>query len=186
MEGQARVAGKIYKDVQIGDKTYRLSRPALVGIYGEIEAFIVSRKVDPLVVAVRACKIAPLDMHGMIWDAAMRAASSARIATREEMDTFWQSRWANAFLFWKALDPRHAEEVPDIEAAMKIMETSADLQMDELLANIKVVNGEDDVKNSHGPSTTRAASQQTETQPTVDGQESTDTSPKNTDGPPMS
>ena len=43
MDGQARVAGKIYKDVEIGGKTYRLSRTNLVGIYGDVEAWKILR-----------------------------------------------------------------------------------------------------------------------------------------------
>jgi len=182
MDGQARVAGQVYKDVKIGDKTYRLSRPNLVGIYGEVEAWIVSRKVDPLVLAVRACRMAPPDAHATVWEAAMKVASTARIATKDELDAFWASRWANAFLFLKALDPKHYDEVPDVDAAMNVIEQGVD--MDELLANISVVNGEADIKNSSGPSTTRAPSQQTETPATEAGPASTDSSPKSTDGPP--
>jgi hypothetical protein len=182
MDGQARVSGRIYKDVEIGGKTYRLSQPNMVGIYGDVERWVIARKVDPLVLAVRACKIAPPELHAMIWDAAMKAGSAARIASREELDLFWNSRWANAWLFLKALDPQHAAEVPDPEAAMKILDGGVDI--DELLAQLQVVSGEADLKNSSGPSETRAPSQQTDTHVSEDGQESTDSSPTSTDGPP--
>ena len=181
MDGQARVSGQIYKDVEVNGKTYRLSQPNLVGIYGDVEAWVVSKKTDPLVLAVRACKIAPQEEHKTIWEAAMRAASAARIASAEELDLFWGSRWANAMLFLKALDPKHHEEVPDIEAAMKVIDG---VNMDELLMNISVVNGEDDIKNLNGPSETRAnQNQQTEIQSLEAGQESTSSLPSDTAGP---
>ena len=209
MDGQARVSGQIYKDVEIGGKTYRLSQPNMVGIYGEVEAWIVARKTDPLVLAVRACQgqknvpPAPPEMHAVIWEAAMKTASAARIASKEELDLFWGSRWANAFLFLKSLDPKHSEEVPTVEAAMEIVGNGVDMDMllftcvlygldmpeivqklvdanvnlDELMAQISVVNGEADIKNLSGRSETPAqASQQTEAQDSEDGLESTATS----------
>jgi hypothetical protein len=188
MDGQARVSGLIYKDVKVGDKTYRLSKPNLVGIYGEVEAWIINRKQDPLVLAVQVCKgdkakgipPAPASLHATIWEAAMKSASAARIASPEELDTFWNSRWSNAFLFLKALDPKHSDEVPDIEAAMRVIEEGVDVDM--LLAQISVVNGEADLKNSSGQSATLAANQPMETPALADGQDSTSSSPSVTIG----
>lgn len=191
MDGQARVTGQIYKDIEIGGKTYRLSLPNLVGIYGEIEAWIISRKVDPLVLAVQICNgdrktgtpPAPPQMQATIWEAAMKTASAARIASKEELDLFWGSRWSNAFLFLKALDPKHHEEVPDIEAAMRVVESGVDVDL--LMAQLSVVNGEADVKNSHGPSGTRAPeSQPTAILSTEAGQDSTISLQSDTAGPP--
>lgn len=185
MEGQARVAGQIYKDVVIAGKTYRLSRSNLVGFYGDAEAWIISRKTDPLVLAVKACRAAPENMHATIWEAAMKTASEARIASKEEMERFWRSRWFSAFLLLKALDPKHAQEIPDMESAMRLIESDVDLDTDALMADVSVVNGEADIKNSSGLSGTQAQpNQQTETQPTEDGQVSTDSSQTNTSGLP--
>lgn len=191
MDGQARVAGRIYKDVQIGDKTYRLSQPNMVGIYGEVEAWIIARKTDPLVLAVRVCAgdrrkgipPAPEEMHATIWEAAMKTASAARIASREELALFWDSRWSHAMLLLKALDPKHADDVPDVDAAMRVLDEGVDI--DELLAQLSVVNGEADLKNSSGPSMTRApASPLTETLASEAGPASIDASQNCTDGPP--
>jgi hypothetical protein len=181
MDGQARVAGQIYKDVEIGGKTYRLSKPNLVGIYGEVEAWIVSKKTDPLVLAARACKTTPASMHPVIWEAAMKTGSAARIASQDELNLFWNSRWSNAFMFMKALDDKHRQEIPDIETAMNIVEGIVDV--DELLMQLSVVSGEADVKNSSGPSATRA-NQPMETPATEAGLDSTASSPKSTDGLP--
>jgi hypothetical protein len=181
VEGQARIAGQLWKEVELGGKKYTLSKPNLVGIYGEIEAWIVSRKTDPLVLAVKACQQAPAAMHPIIWEAAMKTASAARIANLDEMEAFRASRWCVAFMFWKALNEKHREEVPDLDAAMKLIESCVDV--DALIANVNVVNGEADLKNWCGPSAARA-DQQTETQPMEAGPTSTDSSPNGTDGPP--
>lgn len=180
MDGQARVAGQLWKEIEIGNKKYVLSRPNLVGIYGEMEAWIVSRKIDPLVLAVTACKDAPAALHPVIWEAAMKTASAARIASHEEMEAFRESRWFVAFMLWKALDPKHRDEVPDVDAAMKLIESCVDV--DSLMANINIVNGEADLKNSSGPSDARAP-QPMETQSTEDGQASTASSQSDSDGP---
>ena len=175
MDGQARVSGRIYKDVSIGGKTYRFSKPHLVGIYGEIEAWIIARKTDPLVLAARACKMAPPSQHAVIWEAAIKSASAARIASEDELALFWKSKWSNAFLIYKSLDERHAEEIPDPESAMLLMESGVDI--DEVMANVSVVSGEDDVKNSSGPRETRAqATPSADAQPSADGRASTDSS----------
>jgi signal recognition particle GTPase len=81
MSSAARTAGKVYKEVTIAGKKFRLSQPKRVGLQGDIEAFILSRKDDPIVIAVRACQQAPKDMHATIWDAAIRVGTEARIVT---------------------------------------------------------------------------------------------------------
>jgi hypothetical protein len=145
MDGQARVSGQIYKDIEIGGKTYRLSQPNLVGMYGEVEAWIINRKTDPLVLAVKACKTAPEAQWKTIWEAAMKTGSSARIASQDELALFWDSRWSNAFLLYKALDPQHAADVPNVDAAMKLLDEGVDIDL--IMAQLSVVNGEADIKN---------------------------------------
>ena len=183
----SRVAGKVYKDVTIAGKTFRISRPKMVGIYAEIEAFILSRKEDPLVLAVRACKKAPESQHAAIWKAAMEAAEVAKNVTPAEMKAFEGSRWAPAFFLWKSLDKRHHDEVPDVEAAMALLEKEAAMSLknlDEIMANVSVVQQDRDLKNFDGPTTVpgRTKSQSMDTQSSEDGQPSTSTSPTDSDG----
>ena len=185
MNGQARTAGKIYKTIVIGGRQYALSRPLMVGVYGEIEAFIVSRKEDPLVLAVRACGHAPAAMHAAIWEAAMKAGSAARIATAEEMTAFQMSPWSGAFTLWKALDPRHLAEVPDVEAAMRLYEQAKDEgKREELDAVLEVVSGKAEIKNSAGRRAAPASNRKTANRCSADGPESIASSPSPTAGRP--
>ncbi len=123
MDGHARLSGKLHKTIAIGGKSITLSKPTLVGVYAEMEAFVISRKRDPLVLAVEACKTAPPAHHAAIWEAAMKTASAARIATAEEMAAFERSPWGIAFKLWKCLDDRHLVEFPTPEATMGLIES---------------------------------------------------------------
>jgi hypothetical protein len=208
MDGQARVAGRIYKDVLIGDKTYRLSRPHLAGIYGDIERWIINRKKDPMVLAVEACRLAPQEQWKTIWAAAMEAGSAARVASNADLALFWDSRWSSAFLFKQSLDPMHDADVPTVEAAMEVIGSGVDVDqvlfdsitssmdvelllrrlvssgvdLDALLAQIHVVSGQADIKNSSGLSNPAQATPLTDSQTTAAGPDSTATSPPSTDG----
>jgi hypothetical protein len=183
MDGHARLSGKIHKDLLINGKTYTLSRPALVGVYAEMEAFLVSRKSDPIVLAVEACRLAPAAMHATIWEAAMKTGSSARIATAEEMAAFEASPWGIAFKLWKCLDKKHEQEFPTPESAMKLLEEIGD-NLPELTATLAVVSGEADLGNSSGRSPKAPAEKQpTDTPSSADGRPSTSSSPTPTVGP---
>jgi len=182
MDGHARLSGKLHKTITIGGETYTLSKPTLVGVYAEMEAFVVARKRDPLVLAVEACKTAPPGQHAAIWEAAMKTASAARVATAEEMAAFERSPWGMAFKLWKCLDDRHRAEFPTVEAAMGLMERAGE-NLDEIQAQLAVVSGEADLGNSSGRSPTAPAEKPaTDTQASEDGRPSTSSSPTPTAG----
>lgn len=182
MDGHARLSGKLHKTIAIGGKSITLSKPTLVGVYAEMEAFVISRKRDPLVLAVEACKTAPPAHHAAIWEAAMKTASAARIATAEEMAAFERSPWGIAFKLWKCLDDRHLVEFPTPEATMGLIRLCGD-NLDEVQAQLAVVSGEADLGNLSGRSPTApAAKPATDTRPSEDGPPSTSSSPTPTDG----
>ena len=183
MDGHARLSGKIFKTICIGARTYKLSKPTLVGVYAEMEAFLISRKRDPLVLAVEACKLAPPALHATIWEAAMKSASAARIATAEEMSAFEASPWGMAFKLWKCLDDGHQAEFPTPESAMALIEQAGD-NIQELAAQLAVVSGEGDLGNSSGRSPKAPAEKQATDTPSLEaGQPSTSSSPSPTAGP---
>jgi hypothetical protein len=177
----ARTSGRIYKDVEIGGKKFRIGEPQKVGIVAEMEAFILSRRLDPIVFAIRACKSAPATMHAAIWQGATAAATRG-LATPEEWAAFESSLWKSAFMLFKTLDPKHRDEVPDVEAAMELIEQEANL--DELMSLVRFVSQDDDLKNSSGRSAgaTSASKPKTDDPSTTDGPPSTITSPTDTDG----
>jgi len=140
------------------------------------------------VLAVKACKKVPESQHTAIWKAAMEAAAVAKIVTPAEMKAFEESRWSTAFFLWKSLDPKHHNEVPDIEAAMALLEKEAARSvknLDEIMANVSAVQQDRDLKNFDGPTAVpgRASNLSTDIQPSADGQPSTSTLPTDSDGP---
>jgi predicted Zn-dependent protease len=111
----------------------------------------------------------------------MRAAASAKVVMPAEMHAFEQSKWAVAFFLWKSLDPKHHEEVPDIAAAMALIEEEAatsGAKLDEIMANVSVIQQDTDLKNSAGRTATAApaTSPATDTRCSTDGPPSTSTS----------
>ena len=178
----ARTSGKVYKEVDIAGRKFTLSEPQKIGIVAEMEAFILSKRIDPIVFAVRACRQTPATMHAAIWQGASATASRG-MATPEEWAAFETSLWRSAFMLWKTLDPKHLEEVPSVEAAMELIE--ADTNFDELMALVRIVSQDNETKNSPGPTApaTRASNPATATQSLTDGPPSTSTSPIGSDGP---
>ena len=181
----ARVAGKVYKQIVIGGKTYTLSQPQRVGNFAKMEAFIISRRTDPIQFAIRACRQTPATMHAAIWEGCS-ATGSRGLASGAEWDTFERSLWKNAFMLWVTLDPKHADEVPTIEAAMELIESGMDLE--ELMALIKIVSQDSDLPNSFGRTATAAPApnQPTADRSSPDGQQSMNSSDANSDSAPTS
>ena len=184
--GAALVAGTIYKDITLAGHKLRISQPKLVGIFADIEAFIISRKTDPMVVAIRACKTAPASMHRMIMDAAIEQASKATLVTEEEWGEFSRSLWAPAFFLWKSLDPKHLDEFPTVESIMDLINAEAaeggKSALAELMANVDIVQQERELKNSAGRSATPAPGRKTANHSAMAGRPSTNTSLTDSDG----
>jgi predicted Zn-dependent protease len=154
------VAGTFEREVEIAGRKFLLSQPKLIGIYSEIEKFILRRKELPEVWAMRACRNAPPTMHQAIWDAAAKMATTAKFVSREEWKAYEDSKWPAAFLLYGALDPKHREDVPTVEAAMDLIMEEAQnrlSKLDEVIASAKRVQQEDDLGNSSGRTRKRPA-----------------------------
>lgn len=143
-----RIAGKSFRTISIGGKQYTL-RPAVLGVYAEMEAYVVSLRQDPLEIATRACQRAPANQHAAIWDAAMRAERSARIATAEEMASFENSVPGIAWKLWKSLEQDHPE-IDGVAAALALLEQAGEDRLSEIVATLHVATGEGDIKNCSG------------------------------------
>lgn len=149
-----RTAGASSQTLVIGEKTYTL-RPLTVGLYAEMEAYVVAQREDPMVIAALACQKVPAQFHTDIWDSAMRAAKSARTVTAAEMSAFEQSIRGLAFKFWACLKTDHPKLT--VDDALKLIEEAGEERMAELQARIHVGSGEADLKNSSGQAEATAA-----------------------------
>jgi hypothetical protein len=161
MDGLARTSGQLYQELVIGGKTYTLRPPAMTGLYGKMEAYIIAQRVDPLVLAATACKTAPKEQHDAIWQAAMKVASKARTVEATEMAEFENSVKGLAFKFWACLQEKHAQDVLTPDDALRLLEEAGDERIGEILAKVHVASGQADLGNSSGPSPKARAEEST-------------------------
>lgn len=143
-----RTAGASFSTVEIAGKTYTL-RPMKTGQYAAMEAYVISQREDPLVIAAKACATAPEALHATIWDAAIRAARSARTATAAEVAAFENSVRGLAWKILQCVKQDHPE-IKTVDDAIILIEQAGESRLAELQAKIHVASGEDDLKNSSG------------------------------------
>jgi len=221
----SRVAGKVTRKIKIAGKEYTLNQPQKVGSFSQTEEFILSKRKDEALFAIHACELTTdRALQTVIFEGATRAARGG-MATEEEWAMFEKSPWRRAMLLFQSLDPKHHDEVPDAEAAMKLIEADSnfdrcmeiaagllgvvvgeeslgqvlsmlalaqqyaerDGNLDKLLAVLKIVSQDDELKNSPGPTETSGAPQPLppEGPSSPAGQPSTSGSGNSTDGPPQ-
>lgn len=173
----ASVAGKNFLVLPIGGKNYTL-RPMKIGSYAELQAYYLSLRDDPLVLAARATSNPqiPPTAHAAIWDSAMRVASSMRIIPPGEMSAFENSVHGLAFKFYKSIQEDHPE-IKSPDEILPLFESIGEEDFAALQAALSVVNEALTLKNSSGP-------EGTGTQEKEAGPPFTATSPSNSDGPP--
>lgn len=160
--------------IHIGDTDYTI-RPLTVGVYAEMEAYIVAQRGDPLLVAANAVEKVPPQHHAAIWDAAMKQAVSGRTVTAEEASAFENSVNGLSWKVWQCMKRDHAE-IDSVEAARNLLLEAGEKHFDRIASEVEIGSGEADLKNSDGPEVTTPG----ETDQV--GQSSTDSSPKFTDG----
>ena len=97
-----------FQAVIIGGKTYKL-RPLERGFYAEMASFILSRRNDPLELAVVAMKTLPAECHEMLWKAAIHEAATANVIAAEEVAAFEKSLDGLIWKVWKCLRVDHPE-----------------------------------------------------------------------------
>jgi hypothetical protein len=186
-DGHARTTGALYRVVTLGGNKYKL-RPFSLGVLPEMEAFIISKREDPIVWATRACLLAPESQHKVIWEVAMEKSIRARAVTDSEINEFRGTSIGNAWVFWVCARQDNPGVFPDkatcpgiyedecVRKALEIMSCATDQELAILQAEAQVASGEADAKNSTGRP---AASPLLDL---ADGQLSTSSSPISTDG----
>lgn len=152
--GHARTTGAITRTATLGGKKYTLSAFSL-GVLPEMEAYIISKREDPIPWATRACMVAPSEQHKVIWEVAMEKSIRARSVTEQEMDEFRRTSIGNAWLFWVACRKNHPE-VDSVEKALEIIGTATEEEQELMNSEVLVASGEADLGNSTGLPATAA------------------------------
>lgn len=174
----SRMAGTDFQTLTLGGKQYKLS-PLKVGSYAELQAYYLSLRDDPLVLASRACNDPriPPTQHATIWESAIKVASTMRIIPPGELADFEQSVHGRAFQFFCSIRANHPE-IKSADEILPIFESITEGEMQELLIKLELVNNGPAIKNSSGP---------VETGPTANpsvGPSSTPSSQSDTTGTP--
>lgn len=149
MQKIQRTSGQSYELIEIEGKQYKL-RPLKVGVYGEMEAFVLAQRGDPLAAAGQAVQHLPAAMHAAVWDAAMRAVMANRNVTTQEMSDFENSIRGYAWKLWKCLEQDHPE-VDSLDKALALLEKIGPARAAEVDAKLRVATGEADMGKSSGP-----------------------------------
>jgi hypothetical protein len=161
----ARVSGKVYREVELLGKKYLLSQPSKIGDVADEQAFILSRRLDPMAFALRAIQCTPPNRHASIWEGCAAAAARG-IPTVEEQAAFDASEWNLAFRLWLTLDPKHkygseavaTDLLGGVEWAMSVLRSIPGDQLGPLIQAVVSVRQEQEIKNSPGPTETSGPS----------------------------
>ena len=148
MSKHHRTAGVDFRQITIDEKTYTM-RPFTVGMYAEMEAYIVSKRPDPLTVASEAVSKLPSNQHDAIWKAAMNQAVNARTVTAEEATVFENSVEGLSWKVWQSLKCDH----PEIDSPIKARELlvkAGEEKFEEIALAVEIASGEADLKKSTG------------------------------------
>lgn len=148
MSKHHRTAGTDYRKQIINGKEYTL-RPITIGIYSEMEAFIVSRKPDPLAVASEAVKRLPSSQHDAVWKAAMSQAVNNRTVTADETSAFENSVDGLAWKVWQCVKHDHPE-IKSLQDAKALLIEAGEEHFEELARAAEIASGEADLKKSSG------------------------------------
>lgn len=145
MKGQQQSAGESFDTMDIGGKEYTL-RPLTIGQYGQMEAYLVSKRDDPISVVGKAAAKLPKSQRAELWDAAVRAATMRKIVSASDMALFESSLEGIAWKLWQCVKADHPE-VRSVEDAAKLMLAFGKDRYDELKARLNVASGEAAAKN---------------------------------------
>lgn len=148
MSKHHKTAGVSYETLAVGDQVYKL-RPLKVGIYAEMESYVLSQRIDPLQAAGESIAKIPAQYHQAVWDAAMKAAMSSRVVSAEEMSAFGNSPRGIAWMLWKLLEQDHPE-FNSVERAIELMERIGPERAQEIQMKVNIASGEADAGKSSG------------------------------------
>lgn len=139
-----RTAGADFSEIEIDGQTYKMS-PLAFGAYGEMEAYVCSLRSCPIDIAASKSSGLSVTNQQLLFDAAIRAATFAKIVPAVEMANFEKSVAGLAWKFWKTLSPNHEEIATVNDAAILITKAGADRLL-EIRAKLIVATGESSLK----------------------------------------
>jgi hypothetical protein len=148
MSKQHKTAGVSYETLTVDGKTYKL-RPLKVGVYGEMESYVLSLRADPLRAAGEAVAKLPAQYHAAIWEAAMKVVMAHRVVTNEEMAAFERSLKGIAWMLWKCLE-QDQPEIGTPEKAFEIVMAAGAERAEEIQRKLHVASGQADLGKSSG------------------------------------
>jgi hypothetical protein len=149
MSKHQRTAGVDQRTVPIAGQDYTF-RPLTVGVYASMEAYVVSRRPDPLAIASEAVKRLPASQHDAIWKAAMSAAITNRTISPAEMSDFENSVDGLCWKIWQSLKQDHPE-IDSVEAARDLLVKAGEAgEFEKVSRTVEITSGEADLKKSSG------------------------------------
>lgn len=148
MDGLARTAGMLYREITIGGTVYRLATPRLEDL-AEAEAQLLSILPDPIERAARASAHVPGDKQAEYWEAAFRAAQAMRkFDIREDWPrlSLLQQGGVSAFVTLRRF---HGEEIASLADALAWLERAGDEHgLEQVIAAITAAKEETPPKKS--------------------------------------
>ena len=115
-----------------------------------MEAYVVSRRPDPLAIASDAVKRLPPQNHDAIWKAAMSAAITARTVAPAEMSDFENSVDGLCWKVWQSLKQDHPA-IDSVDAAKELILRAGEAgEFEKLSRTVEIASGEADLGKSSG------------------------------------
>ena len=176
MEGLNRASGA-GTEITLDDKRYHIT-PLELDDIGLIEGMILKDRPNPISVVAECKDELPEDVWRELLNRAYTDARLVARATQEEFNDFTSSRNGQTYMLWLCIKHKHRDVT--FEEIRDGINKVNDVEFKRLQRAIAIGTGMDELGNSTGaPTETTTAAPSAET-----GGTSTDTLPKNTDGPP--
>jgi hypothetical protein len=149
MDGLARVAGKIERQLNIGGKLYTLATPTLAA-WAALESQLIQETNDVLDKAAEVAAKVPVEQRAVFWEQAHKLASQRCAITVDEMTHL--PPFEQVVIQWfLCLQRHHANEFPTLQSVRTfILNELGDVPLDEMAQYLShIIEG--GLKNSPGP-----------------------------------
>jgi len=150
MDGLARTAGELFREITVGGKQYRLAPPRLKDL-AALEAELLARLPDPVEQAAKAARHLPAEAHPALWQQAFKAAETARKFDLDDMDRLplMLRVAASAFI---TLRRHHGDQIQSLDDAVDWLDqASEERSFEELAALCEAAATETPPKKSPPP-----------------------------------
>lgn len=149
MDGLARVAGKIERQLNIGGKLYTLATPTLAA-WAALESQLIQETNDVLDKAAEVAVKVPVEQRAVFWEQAHKMASQRCAVRVQDIEQLPPFELATTFWFL-CLQRHHAAEFPTLQSVRTfILNEFADVSMNDMVEFLShIVEG--GLKNSRGP-----------------------------------